>query len=382
MTKTCPDYGDAVCEEPGPGKTAAGEAGTRPKVSIIVPVFNRSFMIRDVISSVRAQSYPNVELIIVDDGSSDISPELEAFILSQSVGANPVKFLRQAQAGVSRARNVGIRRAEGDFIGFLDSDDLLLPNAVADLMDSLEGSSEQFSVGRVVETDYALSGPIVDTDPLEATDILRRAAWMTHASLYRRDAVLAVGGFDEDLRVGEDSIFQLNMLASHGEGVVCPQYVGVRRRHEFGHLSLSPDLAAQHARMLESLCASICDNKVVASSGRASRAMLLFAILYSIRKRSDLQNQPGLLRRYRETSRCVLPDLPAVRWVFDLLASDAGAAGRFASLGLLSAARALRRSLSMAGRRTRQRELTETALLDEIRDMAARLERSRQQASG
>lgn len=381
MTNICPDYGGPVCPTRRPGKTAAGEAGTRPKVSIIVPVFNRSFMIRDVMCSVAAQSYPNVELIIVDDGSSDISPELEAFIASASVGRNPVKFVRIAHAGVSRARNVGIRKAEGEFVGFLDSDDLLFPNAISDLIACLESSPEQFSIGRIVETDYALSGPLIDTDPLEATDILRRAAWMTHASLYRRDAVLAVGGFDETLRVGEDSIFQLHMLASHGEGVVCPQYVGVRRRHEFGHLSLSPNLAA-HARMLESLCGSICDNKVVASSGRVSRAMLLFAILYSIRKRSDLQNQPGLLRRYRETSRRVLPDLPAVRWVFDLLASDAGAPGRFASLGLLSAARALRRGVSMAGRRTQQRELTETTLLDDIGDMAARLERARRQASG
>jgi glycosyltransferase involved in cell wall biosynthesis len=362
--------------------TTAGEAGARPKVSIIVPVFNRAFMIRDVMCSVAAQTYPNVELIIVDDGSTDISPQLEAFIASASVGANPVKFIRIAHAGVSRARNVGIRRAEGDFVSFLDSDDLLFPNAISDLVACLESSSEQFSLGRIVETDYALSGPLVDADPLEATDILRRAAWMTHASLYRREAVLAVGGFDEALRVGEDSIFQLHILATHGEGVACPQYIGVRRRHEFGHLSLSPDLAVEHARMLESLCSSICDNKVVASSSRASRAMLLLAILYSIRKRSDLETQPGLLRKYRDTSRCVLPDSPAVRRLFNLLASDLGTVGRLGSLGLLSAGRALRRGLALASRQSQQRELTETRLLNQIRDMAERLERAGQQALG
>jgi glycosyltransferase involved in cell wall biosynthesis len=94
-----------------------------PKVSVIVPVFNRAFMIRDVICSVAAQTYGNVELVIVDDGSTDITEELEAFIAATPIGSNPIKFIRIPNAGVSHARNVGIGEAAGAYLSFLDSDD-------------------------------------------------------------------------------------------------------------------------------------------------------------------------------------------------------------------------------------------------------------------
>ena len=93
-------------------------------VSIIVPTYNRGYCIQRTIDSVRAQSHENWELIIVDDGSTDNTAEVIQSNYSQD---KRVRYIFQANAGVSAARNAGIRAAYGDFVAFLDSDDVWRP---------------------------------------------------------------------------------------------------------------------------------------------------------------------------------------------------------------------------------------------------------------
>ena len=94
---------------------------TTPNVSVIIPTYNRAAMLKEAIDSVLAQDYSDFELIVVDDGSTDNTPDL------LNGYRDNVNWLRQHNQGVSAARNRGVAAASGKFIAFLDSDDLWLP---------------------------------------------------------------------------------------------------------------------------------------------------------------------------------------------------------------------------------------------------------------
>jgi GT2 family glycosyltransferase len=97
---------------------------TRSLVSVIVPTYNRARLLFRAVDSALQQTHPDIEVIVVDDGSTDDTPA----VIRQHYGNEPrVKYVRVENGGVSRARNIGIAAATGDFIGFLDSDDYWLP---------------------------------------------------------------------------------------------------------------------------------------------------------------------------------------------------------------------------------------------------------------
>ncbi len=93
-----------------------------PSISVIMPTHNHAEFIRQAVDSVRAQDYPNWELIVVDDGSTDTTPSLMAAFTAPNI-----HYLRQDRRGPAAARNAGIAKARGRFIAFLDSDDFFLP---------------------------------------------------------------------------------------------------------------------------------------------------------------------------------------------------------------------------------------------------------------
>jgi glycosyltransferase involved in cell wall biosynthesis len=92
----------------------------KPQVSVIIPTYNRGWIIKEAIDSVLAQDYTEFELIVVDDGSTDHTPDV------LDLYRNVIKVFFQKNKGVSAARNLGIAEASGKFIAFLDSDDLWL----------------------------------------------------------------------------------------------------------------------------------------------------------------------------------------------------------------------------------------------------------------
>jgi glycosyltransferase involved in cell wall biosynthesis len=93
----------------------------QPLLSVIIPTYNRAAFVREAIDSVVQQDYPCLELVVVDDGSTDATPDVV-----RGFGAR-VTYLRQLHAGVSAARNRGVAASRGELIAFLDSDDLWLP---------------------------------------------------------------------------------------------------------------------------------------------------------------------------------------------------------------------------------------------------------------
>ena len=90
-----------------------------PKVSVVIPTYNRAAKVQDAIESVLAQTFSDLEVIVVDDGSSDDTGK----VLSEAFG-DRIRYYAQANQGASVARNKGIAEARGEWIAFLDSDDL------------------------------------------------------------------------------------------------------------------------------------------------------------------------------------------------------------------------------------------------------------------
>ena len=98
-----------------------------PLVSIIIPAWNAERYVREAVDSALAQTHPNCEVIVVDDGSTDGTEG----VLRSYRDAGRIHYIRQANKGLAGARNAGIRAAAGEYVAFLDSDDIFLPEKVA-----------------------------------------------------------------------------------------------------------------------------------------------------------------------------------------------------------------------------------------------------------
>lgn len=118
-------------------------------VSAIIPTYNRSYLICRAIESVLAQSYHLLELIIVDDGSTDTTEKVvHKYIDNSSI---TIKYFKKTNGGCSSARNKGVELASGEYIGFLDSDDQWLPNAISDMVETLEKTGADFVYSPTIE---------------------------------------------------------------------------------------------------------------------------------------------------------------------------------------------------------------------------------------
>ncbi len=117
-----------------------------PKVTVVIAVYNVERYLALCLQSVRAQQYSNLEVIAVDDGSTDGS----AGILAQFLGKMPLRIVTQKNAGLAEARNAGVRAiAETDYLMFLDSDDALAPGALHSMVKLISETGSDFVVGDV-----------------------------------------------------------------------------------------------------------------------------------------------------------------------------------------------------------------------------------------
>src|SRR5262245_34526643 len=97
----------------------------RDLVSTIIPVYNRPDLLVDAVHSVLAQTYRPIEVIIVDDGSTDSTPQIARDLADRH--PQVIRWIRQTNGGPGRARQTGLETARGEYVQYLDSDDLLLP---------------------------------------------------------------------------------------------------------------------------------------------------------------------------------------------------------------------------------------------------------------
>ncbi|MBL8266085.1 glycosyltransferase family A protein [Steroidobacter sp.] len=128
-----------------------------PLVSVIIPTYNRAALLCETVDSVLAQTYPNIEIIVIDDGSTDDTTEA-----IQKYG-DRVRYTRRANAGVNAARNLGIKQARGEFIALLDSDDLWAPYKLELQVQLLRFFTD---VGFTFSNFLIFRGPTVESDVL------------------------------------------------------------------------------------------------------------------------------------------------------------------------------------------------------------------------
>ena len=118
----------------------------KPLVSVIIPVYNTQDYLKACIESVQNQTYPNLEILLVDDGSTDQSGALCEEYAAQN---ERIRVFHKENGGLSDARNMGLMEAHGEFLAFVDSDDLLAPKAVETLETLCETSNAEAAIGQV-----------------------------------------------------------------------------------------------------------------------------------------------------------------------------------------------------------------------------------------
>ena len=184
-----------------------------PLVSTIIPVFNRPQRLREAVASVLAQDWRSLEIIIVDDGSTDGGATWS--VAEALIAENPglVVGLRQANAGPGAARQRGVSAAQSEFLQFLDSDDVYYPQKTSRLMQALEQApsagiaycnSVRRSSDGIVGPDTGHRGGEIHNTIFPA--LLEGRLWHTNAVLYRRAVVEQAGGWPT-LRQCEDWLF-------------------------------------------------------------------------------------------------------------------------------------------------------------------------------
>lgn len=187
-----------------------------PKISVVIPCYNAVAYVAEAVRSVDDQGWPELEIIVVDDGSIDGSADVVA-------AAFPgIRVIRQSNAGVAAARNAGLREATGDWIAFLDADDLWLPGKLRAQWDQIASEPDvrlAYSAWIVWESSDAqpdeswLAGALGEQAGAATLpgpsgwiypDLLLDCEVWTSTVLAQRDLLMRLGGFDETLRIGED----------------------------------------------------------------------------------------------------------------------------------------------------------------------------------
>ncbi len=178
-----------------------------PFVSVIIPTFNNGRYLTDAVTSVLAQSGVACEIIVVDDGSTDGT----AAVLAQFAGR--VQVVSQANHGVCHARNQGLRLARGEFVVFLDADDLFLPEKLALQAEILVNDARLGAVHSGWQLMDERARPLRLVEPWHEAPNLDLVDWLMWKPAYlgglifRREWLERTGGFDESLRQAEDVDF-------------------------------------------------------------------------------------------------------------------------------------------------------------------------------
>jgi glycosyltransferase involved in cell wall biosynthesis len=210
-------------------------------VSTIIPVFNRPELVHEAVRSVLSQTYRPIEIVIVDDGSTDETPQSIAALAAEY--PTIVRHLRIANGGPGAAREAGRRIANGEFVQYLDSDDLLLPRKFESQVGGLRARPEcDVAYGK---TRFYKIGESPQDIPWKRTgertetmfpSFLRSRWWDTSTPLYRRRIIDRAGEW-LTLRNEEDWEYDCRVAGQNIRLHYCAEYVSDTRTHGGGMLS-------------------------------------------------------------------------------------------------------------------------------------------------
>lgn len=240
-----------------------------PTASIVIPAYNAANFVHQAIASAQGQTLRDIEIVIVDDGSTDATWD----IIREAAAGDPriVPLRRAAQGGPSAARNDGFARASGRWIAQLDADDLCLPERLERLVTLAEAKGADLIADNLLVRDFATGadlglhfpdGMLAHEGPLSLTEMLRRDMPDVpgHAKLgfvqpiMRREFLQRSGvRFAEDVGTGEDFLFYFECVARGARFHLTPEayYVyRVRKGSVSNSRSATPHFSAANRRML------------------------------------------------------------------------------------------------------------------------------------
>jgi glycosyltransferase involved in cell wall biosynthesis len=292
-----------------------------PRVTVVIPAYNAERYIGEALASIHAQTLRDVEVVLVDDGSTDGTlREAERF-----VGKLDLSIVRQANAGPSAARNNGIRRARGSFCALLDADDAMLPELLATQVTLLEADQD---VGLVI-TDVLTFDERGTINPKRWNfSVLRDGTVLdrllldnfvtTSAVMAPKERLLEAGLFSEDRRVAEDYELWLRMAARWKVSIIDRPLVRYRYRHgSLSHDKLfstrcalevieafwheHPDYRRAHPQVYRRSLGRHLANASAAARAEGHRGTALAYIAKS------LAHAPGEWKPWKELAKAVLP---------------------------------------------------------------------------
>ena len=190
-----------------------------PKVSVVIPTYNRAALLPRAVDSVLSQTLTDLELIVVDDASNDHTPNVVAAIDDPRVRP----FRHERNKGVSAARNTAITIARGEYTAILDDDDELLPNALEDLVALMETSPRDvaFAYGWVMCIDVGAKTQDLFVSTLNGNlyeeAIGRITPVASNGTMFRTSLLLEIGGYDESIQFSEDIDLVTRLLVNQYE---------------------------------------------------------------------------------------------------------------------------------------------------------------------
>ncbi len=199
---------------------------SKPLVSIIIPIYNYGRTLDTTLISVFDQTYKNLEIIIIDDGSTDSFTKLKL----DNLNIPNTKIIRQKNGGPSKARNEGVKISSGEYILPLDSDDIMLPTYVEECVNRITKNKKISPVYCDTIHEGQMRG--VEKRPEWSKDRLVQGPFIVNCSMFSRQAFDDIEGFDEDLKGWEDYDFWLRMMQKGYEGERIPKPLFVYFHHE------------------------------------------------------------------------------------------------------------------------------------------------------
>jgi len=188
---------------------------TNPLISVIIPTYNKAQYLGEAIKSVLNQTYKNIEIIIIDDGSTDKTREVV-----KSFDDEGIIYFSQENKGPASARNTGIKKAKGKYIAFLDSDDLWLKEKLKRQIDFMEKNSE---IGLMGTACYEITdkGRIIGKkifpvkNEILQKDLIKYNPFIQSSVMTKREVFDKVGLYDENFRESEDYDLWLRIASQY-----------------------------------------------------------------------------------------------------------------------------------------------------------------------
>lgn len=187
-----------------------------PLVSVIIPIFNSEETLRETLDSVIDQTYKNLEIITVNDGSIDNSESIIKEINHSLI--SPIRYFKQENKGVSAARNAGAKKATGKYLTFLDSDDLWAKNKIKIQVEIMETNSEIDLLATNKDGDKFnkfLWFEIKELMPISLKFMLYKNFLLTSTVMFKPNILATTGYFDEEMRYSEDMDYFCRIAAQH-----------------------------------------------------------------------------------------------------------------------------------------------------------------------